>query len=645
MASLGTFALFGALLMALFQVFPLRSLKKSPESAATTARLLTVLQFSFLTLALFTLIYAYAVSNFSLLNVALNSHSKLSPFYKIAGAWSNHEGSMLLWVFILGLYGVLAAYFTNIPSKKFMAGVLMIQSAIVGSFTIFLILMANPFQQVFVPFVEGQGLNPILHDPSLAFHPPLLYFGYIGFSLSFSFAIAGLLAKKIDKEWAKWLRPWVLLSWSFLTLGITLGSWWAYYELGWGGWWFWDPVENASLMPWLIGVALIHSLMVLEKQDALKIWSAFLAILTFSLCLLGSFLVRSGIVSSVHSFAYDPPRGVFIFGFIALALGFGVVLLIKRAPSLISQHPLKLFTREGAIFIQNILFILLTFFIFLGTIFPIFYEIVYGNKISVGPFYFNKTTIPLFSIILLTMLIGPYLPWKQSNIKNVLKSLIFPFVLSLAMLVFYYNQYTIIQSLILLLAFNLLFGIISTGWQHIKTKSSLSLSFYRMAVAHGGVAIMIFGMSIDSFSKEELMSSLKEGESLTFLNYDIKLLDVKYKKKKIYLSEKATLLISKNGKEISVLHPEKRIYLSDQTMTTETALYHTYFSDLYVVLGGHLPHDRWSIKLSYHPQVLWIWMGGLLMTFGGFLGIMRRNLSCVIRKEALPLITQMGALQ
>lgn len=641
MASLGNYALMAALISALSQmIFPLQRLKSNPGGAYSFAQGLAILQLFFLVISFLSLIYVYASSDFTVLNVALNSHSQLSLFYKIAGAWSNYEGSMLLWVFALGVFGALAVFFSQSTSHSFMTYVLIIQGIIVAGFACFVLFFANPFQTLFLPLEEGKGLNPILHDPSLAFHPPLLYFGYLGFSLCFSFTVAGLLTQKIDQEWAKWVRPWVLLSWSFLTIGITLGSWWAYYELGWGGWWFWDPVENASLMPWLIGVALIHSLMVLEKQGTLKIWSAFLGIHTFSLCLLGSFLVRSGVVSSVHSFAYDPERGVFIFVFIAIAFVGGLTLLLKRVPSLLSKGSIDFISREGAILILNLLFIMLTLVVFVGTIFPIIYEMLSGVKGSAGPVFYNRLIIPLFSLVLIMMLIGPSIPWNHNNIKSVLKSLIQPFIISLGLFIFalfYFNLGVTLSSLILFLAINLVCGIFNIWWKSLREKAPLSPSFYRMAIAHGGVAIMIFGISIDSLSKKELVTSLTEGGSLPFLNYAVKLLEVNYKKDKIYLLERATLLVSKNGNVLATLYPERRIYLSDETMTTETAQFHDYFSDLYVVLGQHLPDNQWAIKISYHPQVLWIWIGGLLIALGGLLGInwQRKRFFSRLSKQAL----------
>jgi cytochrome c-type biogenesis protein CcmF len=625
MVNLGFGALAAALITSLCGIFyPLMNVNRNPMRAFTYARRFSILQFIFLLSAFLILVYKYAISDFSLLNVALNSHSQLSSFYKIAGAWSNHEGSMLLWILILSLYGVLAGSFTKSTSDSFMALALVIQGIIVVSFIVFVIFLANPFLLLAVPAAEGQGLNPILHDPSLGFHPPLLYFGYLGFSLCFSFAIAGLLIKKIDKEWASCLRPWVLLSWSFLTLGITLGSWWAYYELGWGGYWFWDPVENASMMPWLIGVALIHSLMTLEKRGNLALWSAFLAILIFSLCLLGSFLVRSGVVSSVHSFAYDPGRGTFIFSLIVLAFGGGLLLLMSRGRSLISEQPLVRFSLDWIVLIQVMIFLLLTFIIFVGSVFPIFYEMISEGKISVGPVYYNSLTLPIFSLVLIMMHMGPSLINENKGIKHILKPLMIPFIVAFIIIcftIFYYKQSITVQTLTLFLAFNLLSGLIIQWWQSRNTNEVLPRSFYRMAVAHGGVALMIFGMSIDSLSKQELIGTIGEGEHLTVSSYTIKLSDVVYTKEQLYLLEKANLYLSKDGKQLGTLHPEKRIYLSDNSITTEVALFHDYFSDLYVVLGQQLGEDRWAFKLSYHPQILWIWLGGLLLALGGLLGI------------------------
>jgi cytochrome c-type biogenesis protein CcmF len=394
--------------------------------------------------------------------------------------------------------------------------------------------------------------------------------------------------------------------------------------LGWGGYWFWDPVENASMMPWLIGVALIHSLMTLEKRGNLALWSAFLAILIFSLCLLGSFLVRSGVVSSVHSFAYDPGRGTFIFSLIVLAFGGGLLLLMSRGRSLISEQPLVRFSLDWIVLIQVMIFLLLTFIIFVGSVFPIFYEMISEGKISVGPVYYNSLTLPIFSLVLIMMHMGPSLINENKGIKHILKPLMIPFIVAFIIIcftIFYYKQSITVQTLTLFLAFNLLSGLIIQWWQSRNTNEVLPRSFYRMAVAHGGVALMIFGMSIDSLSKQELIGTIGEGEHLTVSSYTIKLSDVVYTKEQLYLLEKANLYLSKDGKQLGTLHPEKRIYLSDNSITTEVALFHDYFSDLYVVLGQQLGEDRWAFKLSYHPQILWIWLGGLLLALGGLLGI------------------------
>lgn len=626
MAIVGNIALIGACVSALFQIFWVSTkLKKNSEKTFCLARFFVNLQFIFLAFSFLVLIYFYASSDFSVLNVYMNSHSQLSWFYKIVGSWSNYEGSMLLWVFILSFYGFLMAHLRTTVDQRFLAVSLTVQGICVLGFALFVLILANPFESLPNPMPEGRGLNPLLHDPSLGFHPPLLYLGYLGFSVAFSSAIAALMTNHLNKEWASWLRPWALASWGLLTLGITLGSWWAYYELGWGGWWFWDPVENASLIPWLLGVALIHALISFEKGEYLKIWSAFLAILAFSFALVGSFIVRSGVISSVHSFAYDPQRGAFILVFVVLALGGGLYFLIKKSRDLASRSSFGFLSKPFFFLIQNILMVIIAAIVFIGSVYPMVYEAIYGAKIIENAQFYNRLIVPLFSLGLLMMILGPYLNWHKTHFKDIIKLFVRILPLSgllyLCVMLFFGVPFSL-TSLSLMLSF----AVVISGFFFLKNRLAMKgqppRSLYRMLIAHGGIAVMTFGIFIDSFCQREIIDALEEGESIPFLNYTIKLDQVSYKQKDLYLRERAKLIITKDGHYVGTVSPERRIYLSDKSLTNETALLHTYFSDLYVVLGQRVSEDKYAFKITYHPQVLWIWIGGLFMAFAGFLGLL-----------------------
>ena len=592
---------------------------------------------AFLMLTAFaSLTYAYVVSDFSVLNVALNSHSYASLLYKISGVWGNHEGSMLLLVLILTFFGAAFALSSQLLERSFRLIVLSVQGFICLGFHLFLILTSNPFVRFDSTPLQGRGLNPILEDPSLSWHPPFLFMGYFGFSLAFSFAVAGLLQGKIDQIWARALRFWSLVSWSFLTLGLAMGSWWAYYELGWGGWWFWDPVENAALMPWLAGTALIHTLVVVEKRDALKNWAVLLAILTFGLSLIGTFLVRSGILTSVHSFALDPGRGLFILILLATILGTGLFLFALRAPRIQASKLKYPLSREGALVFNNVMLCSFVGIVFIGTLYPLFLEMATGEQISVWAPYFNQTLAPLFMPFVGMMAIAPFLGWNNFKLSFVFERLLVAFIIAaIVMLATWYWQHggPVLAILALGCSAWLFTGTLVHWWDRVCVNvfkmqfRSLPLSGHGMALAHLGVAVTLAGMTLDVVGREEKIENMTIGESVTIAGSELTLLKVGYVRAPHYQQEQAVIEV-RHGNKVTYLKPEKRLYPLHQTLTTETALLSRGFSNIYVALGDFQGNNTWTIRIYWHPMVTWIWLGAVLMAIGGLLsalGLIKRR--------------------
>ena len=631
-AELGHFSLILALAVALVQgTLPLLGASRGDirlmdlgRTAALTQALLVIVAFGALT-------QAYVTSDFSVANVVANSHSAKPLLYKISGVWGNHEGSMLLWALILALFGGAVAVFGAGLPDSLRARVLAIQALIGVGFLAFLLFTSNPFERVWPPPADGNGLNPLLQDPGLAFHPPLLYLGYVGFSVTYAFAIAALLEGRVDAAWARWVRPWTLAAWCFLTLGIALGSWWAYYILGWGGFWFWDPVENASLMPWLAGTALLHSAIVVEKRDALKSWTVLLAILAFSLSLLGTFLVRSGVLTSVHAFAQDPARGMYILGFLLFVTGGGLALYAWRAPQLQGGGLFQPLSREGALILNNLLLCTLAATVLLGTLYPLFLDLLTGNKVSVGPPFFNATFVPICAPLFAALCVGPYLGWKRAELWPALRHLRVAFIVAviaaivaataidgrstLAALAFGFGVWLIAGSL-----GEFAQRLVRTGYR-MPPRASLG-----MTIAHAAMGVIVLGAVGTGAWNSELIRTMKPGDRASFAGFDFRLDRVENLQGPNYVAERATLAVSVGGKPYTILQPERRIFTVQRRQVAETAIHTNLLRDLYATLGEGEAANGWVIRLYYNPLAPWIWLGAALCALGGFVSLSDRRL-------------------
>ncbi|MDP1964656.1 MAG: heme lyase CcmF/NrfE family subunit [Reyranella sp.] len=631
-AELGHFSLILALAVALVQgTLPLLGASRGDirlmdlgRTAALTQALLVIVAFGALT-------QAYVTSDFSVANVVANSHSAKPMLYKISGVWGNHEGSMLLWALILALFGAAVAVFGAGLPDTLRARVLAIQALIGVGFLAFLLFTSNPFERVSPAPLDGNGLNPLLQDPGLAFHPPLLYLGYVGFSVTYAFAIAALLEGRVDAAWARWVRPWTLAAWCFLTLGIALGSWWAYYILGWGGFWFWDPVENASLMPWLAGTALLHSAIVVEKRDALKSWTVLLAILAFSLSLLGTFLVRSGVLTSVHAFAQDPARGMYILGCLLFVTGGGLARYAWRAPRLTPGGMFQPVSREGALILNNLLLCTLAATVLLGTLYPLFLDLLTGNKVSVGPPFFNATFVPICAPLFAALCVGPYLGWKRSEIWPALLRLRVAFIAAVVAAIV---AATAIDGRATLAALAFGFGV----WLILGSLSEFAQRLVRtnfrlppraslgMTIAHAAVGVVVLGAVGTGAWNSELMQTMKPGDRASFHGFDVKLERVESLQGPNYVAERATLLLSVDGKPYTVLQPERRLFTVQRRQVAETAIHTNLLRDLYATLGEGEAANGWVIRLYYNPLAPWIWLGAALAALGGFVSLSDRRL-------------------
>ncbi len=629
---LGHFALILALAVALVQgTLPLIGASRGDLRLMALGRTAALTQAFLVLLAFGALTQAYVTSDFSVLNVVDNSHSAKPLLYKISGVWGNHEGSMLLWALILALFGAAVAIFGNNLPDTLRSRVLAIQALIGVGFLAFLLFTSNPFARVFPAPPDGNGLNPLLQDPGLAFHPPLLYLGYVGYSVTYAFAVAALLEGRVDAAWARWVRPWALAAWCFLTLGIALGSWWAYYILGWGGFWFWDPVENASLMPWLAGTALLHSAIVVEKRDALKSWTVLLALLAFSLSLLGTFLVRSGVLTSVHAFAQDPSRGMFILAFLLLVTGGGLALYAWRAPQLQGGGLFQPVSREGALILNNLLLCTLAATVLLGTLYPLFLDLLTGNKVSVGPPFFNATFVPLCAPLFAALCVGPFLGWKRAELWPALMRLRIALVVSLAAIVV---AMTMIDSRSTLAALAFGFGV----WLIVGSLASLSdrvrsgtlrtipRSTLGMVIAHASLGVVVLGSVATSSWNTELMQTMKPGDRVDFAGYSVLLERMDEVRGPNYIAERATLHVSVGGKPYTVLQPERRLFTVQRRQIAETAIQTNGLRDFYATLGEGSPQQGWVIRLYLNPLAPWIWLGAALCALGGFVSLSDRRL-------------------
>jgi cytochrome c-type biogenesis protein CcmF len=648
-AEIGHYSLVLALALALIQgTLPAWGARTGDAALMSVGGSTALAQFAFVAVAFAALAWCYLVSDFSVANVFQNSHSAKPLIYKLTGVWGNHEGSMLLWVLILALFGALVALFSaNLPTTL-RANVLAVQATIAAAFYLFILVTSNPFARLAQPPFEGRDLNPVLQDIGLAVHPPLLYLGYVGFSISFSFAIAALIEGRIDAAWARWVRPWTLAAWMFLTLGIAMGSYWAYYELGWGGWWFWDPVENASLMPWLAGTALLHSAVVMERREALKVWTILLAILAFSLSLLGTFLVRSGVLTSVHTFATDPTRGVFILLILVFFIGGALALYAWRAPMLKADGIFAPVSREGALVLNNLFLTTACATVFVGTLYPLALEAVTGEKISVGAPFFNATFGPLFLPLLLALPFGPLLAWKRGDLYGAAQRLIAAFsvaLIGIAVTFVLTRGGPVLAPFGVGIALFIMIGAVTdlierVGLLRIPASAVLARARglpranWGTALAHFGVGACLLGIVGETQWGAERVAALKPAESVALGQYEITFDGATPRAGANYRELTARLTVRRNGEVIGTLEPAKRIFPARDATTTEAALMTRGFSQLYASLGESNSDSSVVLRFYYKPLVLLIWLGPLIMVCGGVLSLSDRRLRVGAPKPA-----------
>jgi len=643
---LGHFALILAFALAIFQtVVPLVGAHRrhvgwmaAAEPAATAQFLLVAFSFAALT-------YAFVVSDFSLRVVTANSHTLKPMIYKVTGVWGNHEGSLLLWVLILALFGAMAAWFGKGLPDTLRARVLAVQGSVGVAFYAFILFTSNPFDRLAEPPFDGTGLNPLLQDPGLAFHPPFLYLGYVGLSLTFSFAVAALLEGRVDAAWGRWVRPWTLAAWLFLTIGIALGSWWAYYELGWGGFWFWDPVENASFMPWLLSVALLHSAIVVEKREALKAWTILLAILAFGFCLIGAFIVRSGVLTSVHAFANDPERGTYLLLITAIFTGGALTLFAARAQVMESRGVFAVASRESALVANNVLLAVSCLVVFVGTIWPLVAEIFFDRKLSVGPPFFNMAFTPFMVALSLILPLGSILPWKRAKLGKMAFKLRYVVVLTFAVLALIWAMQTGRSAggpLGIALGVWVVAGAAVDLWQRANGKADrllrLPRSDWGKAVAHTGMGITTIGIAgLLAYQVEDIRVA-QVGETFEVDRYEITLADVQNVEGPNYFSTMAWLEVRQNGRLIETLTPERRRYPVAGMGTTEAAIRNGMMRDVYLVIGEPQVGGGWAVRSFIKPLANWIWLGCIIMAIGGGLSLTDRRLRVAAgaRKQPTP---------
>jgi len=644
---IGHFALVLALVMALSQsVLPLIGAGNGNAAWIALAKPSARAQFLFLIVSYACLTWAFVTDDFSVNLAASHSNSMLPLVYKFTAVWGNHEGSILLWSLILAGWTFAVTLFSQSLDERTQARVLGVMGLVSCGFLLFTLLTSNPFERLIPAAPDGRDLNPLLQDPGMIIHPPMLYMGYVGFVVAFAFAIAALLSGRLDAAWARWSRPWTTVAWCFLTLGIALGSFWAYYELGWGGWWFWDPVENASFMPWLVGTALIHSLAVTEKRGGFKMWTALLAILAFSLSLLGTFIVRSGVLSSVHAFATDPERGVFILGFLVLVVGGSLLLFAWRAPKVGTGGAFDLVSRESMLLANNVLLVVAAGAVLLGTLYPLVLDALGMGKISVGPPYFDAVFVPLIAPALFLMGIGPVARWRAAQVGDLARKLRWAIAVSLVS--------AVIAPFVLgrwspMIGFGLLLGVwvastaLLTLWQKLREQplarwrawmAQQPGSWYGMLLAHFGVAVFIVGVTVVGGFQVEKDLRMAPGESTEIAGMRVRFDGVHEHRGPNYVAMRGTVQLTRDDRTVATLHPERRNYLVSRMPMTETAIDRRFTRDLYVSLGEPLDGGAWSVRVYYKPLVGWIWGGCLLMTLGGFLAVLDRRYRAPARAAA-----------
>ncbi len=632
---LGHFALILAFVVAIVQaVVPMWGAYRKDARLMAIAEPAASVQFLLTGFAFAALMWAFIVSDFSLRLVVLNSHSAKPMIYKISGTWGNHEGSMLLWVLIVTLFGAMAAWFGGNLPPTLRARVLSVQSAIAVAFFAFILFTSNPFLRVAVPPFDGQDLNPLLQDPGLAFHPPFLYLGYVGLSMAFSFAVAALIEGRVDAAWGRWVRPWTLAAWVFLTIGIALGSWWAYYELGWGGFWFWDPVENASFMPWLLAAALLHSAIVVEKRESLKSWTILLAILAFGFSLIGTFIVRSGLLTSVHAFANDPERGVFILMILAFFTGGALILFSLRAGILEAKGVFGVVSRESALVANNLLLAVSCFVVFVGTMWPLVAEMLFDRKLSVGPPFFNAAFTPFMLVLGLILPIGSIMPWKRAKLMRSIWTLRYAIALTLAVGGLVWAMQTgrsLLGPLAIMLGAWVVMGAVLDLW----SRTGQSRDFGRLlrlpradwgkATAHIGLGVTFIGVAgLTTYQSEDIRVA-QIGVPFEVSGYQLTLQSVEQVEGPNYLATVGVIDLAKNGQAIATLRPEKRIYPVAQMPTTEAAIDYDLARDVYVVIGDAQAGGGWAVRTYIKPLTNWIWIGCGLMSLGGLLSLTDRR--------------------
>jgi cytochrome c-type biogenesis protein CcmF len=641
LVEIGHFALVLALLVAAVQgTVPLLGASVRSRPLMDLAQPAALLQFALVALAFAVFMHAHIDSDFSMRNVFENSNTAKSMLYKVSGVWGSHEGSMMLWVLMLTLFGGLVAALGQSLPTTLRARTLAIQGLLGFGTLAFMIGTSNPFDRLIPAPIDGRDLNPLLQDPGLAFHPPFLYFGYVGFSITYSFAIAALIEGRIGAQWARWVRPWALTAWCGLTIGIAMGSWWAYYVLGWGGWWYWDPVENASFMPWLLGTALLHSAAVVEKRETLQRWTVLLAILTFGMSLIGTFLVRSGVLTSVHSFAVDPTRGVFILVLIAVVIGGGLVLYALRAPGLETGNPFAPVSREGALVLNNLLLCAGMATVFLGTFYPLFAEVWSGVKLSVGPQFFDATFVPILAPGIVAMVIGPVLAWRRGNLRAAARRLTPAIVGALlapvAVLIF--NPDAPLAALAgIALAVWAMLGVLTdladrSGFAKLPLKDSwrrmrhLPRGVWGYAMAHFGVGVLIAGVVVSTAWRSERIETLHAGDTLEIAGRTLRLVGVTEGDIANYHAERAQIVVERDGSAPLTLYPERRWYPVARSQTTNTAIASNGLADLYLALGDPDGHGGWVLRAYYNPLVPWIWFGAILAALGGLVSLSDRRM-------------------
>ena len=644
---IGQFALIIALLLALTQAsLPQIGAWRGNRAWIALAAPAGQAQFIFVVIAFCCLGYSFITNDFSVLNVATNSNSQLPLHYRLAATWGSHEGSLLLWTLMLALWTVAVSLFSRHLPEAMVARVLSVMGIVSVGFLLFMLLTSNPFTRLSPVPIDGRDLNPLLQDPAMVAHPPMLYMGYVGFSVAYAFAIAALIGGRLDATWARWSRPWTTIAWMFLTCGIALGSFWAYYELGWGGWWFWDPVENASFMPWLVGTALIHSLAVTEKRGGFKSWTVLLAIAAFSLSLLGTFLVRSGVLTSVHAFATDPKRGIFILVFLSIVIGGSLLLYALRASQVGVGGKFDVVSRESLLLSNNVLLTVAAASVLLGTLYPLIVDALGGAKLSVGPPYFNLMFVPLMAPAMFLMGIGPIARWKKASLPDLVTRLRWAFVISLLTAValpFVFGQWKALVSLGLMLAFWIVTTIAVNLWERVRVTSgqlttfqklrTQSRSYYGMQVAHLGIAVFIIGVTIVTGYQSEQDVRMQRGDVVRAGGYDFQFVGVTNVTGPNYIAGRAEIVVSRNGEVIERLYPEKRNYTASGNVMTETAIDSGIFRHLYISLGEPVGGSAWSVRVYYKPFVGWIWGGAVLMALGGGLALSDRRYALAARKE------------